>query len=287
LKAGLHSAKDTLVVAMHLHLAPVALPLVERQASMAVFLHGIEAWTPLAGLRAWALKHADVLIANSRFTVQQFLAANPEFGHKPTKICPLGVPKCDPSSGQETGAHPFALIVGRLSSLERYKGHDALLGIWHRVVCLHPGARLFVAGDGDDRQRLETKAKELGWGDAVKFLGSVEESALNALYRDCAFFLMPSGREGFGLTFLEAMRAGKACIGATGAAEEIIEHDVTGLIVPPEDQMALLKAVDRLFADSSLRDRMGEAGQERFRSQFTESRFRDRFLTALGLDASR
>ena len=51
LKAGLGDARHTLVVVMHLHLAPLAVPLVKRGAHLAVFLHGIEAWVPLGGLR--------------------------------------------------------------------------------------------------------------------------------------------------------------------------------------------------------------------------------------------
>lgn len=287
LKAGLHSCRNNLVVVMHLNLAPVALPLVKRGARLAIFLHGIEAWEPLTDLRAAAVRNADVLMTNSRFTARQFLAANPEFSDKPIKLCALGVPEIGTDSGSESEAKPFALIVGRLSSQERYKGHDALLGIWHRVAKLHRGVRLVVAGDGDDRARLEETAKELGLGDAVKFAGRVEEPVLNALYRDCAFFVMPSSREGFGLTFLEAMRAGKACIGAKGAAEEIIEHDVTGLIVSPDDQMALLEAVHRLFGDPSLCEEMGRSGQERFCAHFTETHFQNRFLSALEFESDR
>ena len=65
--------------------------------------------------------------------------------------------------------------------------------------------------------------------------GACPMQALDALYRDCAFFVMPSRDEGFGLVFLEAMRAGKACIGGAGAAAEIIEDGVTGLVVDATD----------------------------------------------------
>src|SRR4029453_732733 len=100
------------------------------------------------------------------------------------------------------------------------------------VVARFPSARLVIAGDGDDRRRLEQKAAALGLGGRVSFLGYVTEERLHQLYARCAFFVMPSGRlEGFGLAFLEAMRAGKACIGGAGAAEEVIENGVTGRIV--------------------------------------------------------
>ena len=126
-----------------------------------------------------------------------------------------------------------ALIVARMSAAERYKGHDALLDLWPGVLARRPDARLVVAGDGDDRPRLESRARSLGLSHAVSFAGRVSDARLNELYDECRFLVMPSRDEGFGLVFLEAMRAGKPCIGARGAAEEIIEHNVTGLIVDP------------------------------------------------------
>ena len=69
------------------------------------------------------------------------------------------------------------------------------------------------------------------------------------LYRRCAFFVMPSREEGFGLVFLEAMRAGKACIGGAGAAAEVIEDGVTGLVVDATEPEQVEKAVVRLFLE--------------------------------------
>jgi phosphatidyl-myo-inositol dimannoside synthase len=289
LQAGLHNAKDQLVVAMHLQLAPAAWPLIKRGARLAVFLHGIEAWEPLSVLRARAVAKADLLLANSQFTARQFLAANPQFRETPIKICALGVPDvAERANGEEGEAKPpFAFIVGRLSSQERYKGHDELLSIWHRVLSFHPTARLVVAGDGDDRPRLEAKANELGLGASVQFLGSVNGVSLQALYDDCAFFAMPSAREGFGLAFLEAMRAGKACIGAQGAAEEIIEHEMTGWIVPPANPMVLLEAIHRFFEEPVLCGTLGRAGRDRFRAHFTEAHFQNRLARALEFESER
>ena len=83
----------------------------------------------------------------------------------------------------------------------------------------------------------------------MRFLGRVSDQALDALYRDCAFFVMPSRDEGFGLVFLEAMRAGKACIGGAGAAAEVIEDGVTGLVVDAAEPDEVAKAVVRLFLE--------------------------------------
>jgi len=150
------------------------------------------------------------------------------------------------------------------------------------VLARRSDARLVIAGDGDDRPRLESKARSLGLSDAVIFTGRVSDARLSELYDDCRFFVMPSRDEGFGLVFLEAMRAGKPCIGGRGAAAEIIEHNRTGLIVDPGSHDELAAAVLRLFEEPETCCRFGAAGRERFLSTFTDVRFRTRFAQALG-----
>ena len=107
------------------------------------------------------------------------------------------------------------------------------------------------------------------------------EASLDALYRACAFFVMPSTEEGFGVVFLEAMRVGRACVGAVGSASELIEDGVSGYVVDPSDPETLLKALVRLFQDPALARRMGEAGRARCEREFTEEAFTARFLASL------
>ena len=285
LKAGLGDARHTLVVVMHLHLAPLAVPLVKRGAHLAVFLHGIEAWVPLGGLRTRALEHSGLVLANSHHTIERFKKANPGFADTAIRMCPLGVPESAFKATHPPVGQPFALIVGRLSSQERYKGHDTLLQLWREATKVCPAGRLVIVGDCDDRARLENRAKELEVADAVSFLGKVTGDKLESLYRDCNFFVMPSSEEGFGLVFLEAMRASRACIAGKGAAEEVVKHGVTGLVVPSHDRTALLAAITQLFRDPELREQMGHAGRERYLAHFTQAHFEQRLLTALELQA--
>jgi phosphatidylinositol alpha-1,6-mannosyltransferase len=281
LRAAVAGGRPTDVVCLHVGMSPLAWAIAGR-ARLTVFLHGIEAWRPIRGIERWALGRADTLVANSEHTAGRFRAANPAFRSTSVRICHLGVAPVG-DGGQRaasSGDAPFALIVGRMAAAERYKGHDLLLDIWPTVRAEVPRARLVVAGDGDDRARLEAKAASLG--NQVSFCGHVSDAALAALYRDCAFFVMPSRDEGFGLVFLEAMRAGRACIGGVGAPAEVIEDGVTGLVVDPADPEQVLKAVLRLFREPETRERMGRAGAERMARQFTEAHFRSRFRAILG-----
>jgi phosphatidylinositol alpha-1,6-mannosyltransferase len=267
------------VVCLHVHLSPLA-RLAARSAPLSVYLHGIEAWRRLRRRERIALARADLLLANSAWTARRFAAANPDLAHRPLRVCHLAVADGDGAGGAEpSGAAPFALIVGRMAARERYKGHDVLLDVWPRLAAEVPAARLVVVGDGDDRARLERRAAALG--DRVTFAGAVSDAALARLYRECAFFAMPSRDEGFGLVFLEAMRAGKACIGAVGAAAEVIEDGVSGLLVDPAHPAAVQGALARLFRDPDERARMGRAGAARLARHFTEAAFRRRFRALL------
>jgi glycosyltransferase involved in cell wall biosynthesis len=174
-----------------------------------------------------------------------------------------------------------------MASEERYKGHDELIECWPQVRERIADARLIVAGGGDDLPRLRERASALGVGDAVVFTGTVSDDRLAALYRDAAFFVMPSRDEGFGLVYLEAMSAGKPCIAAPGAAEEIIEHGRTGVIVRAGDPGSLTEAVATLFADVPLRARLGSAAAAAVARRFSPSAFAARFDALLDLPSAR
>ena len=283
-RAALQCSSTTDIVCSHLHLAPAATLLAWRGGPVTIVLCGIEAWVPLRTTERWALERA-ALVAISQHTVDRFTQANPTFASTDVVVCHPGLPAhAGPRAVGSPSAAPTALIVARMSAAERYKGHDTLLDIWPDVLARRPDARLVVAGDGDDRPRLESRAASLGLAHAVRFVGRVSDEDLGGLYARCRVFVMPSRDEGFGLVFLEAMRAGKPCIGARGAAAEIIQHEVTGLIVDPGspgNNVELTAAVLRLFDEPDTACRFGAAGRERFLSTFTDDHFRARFARAM------
>jgi phosphatidyl-myo-inositol dimannoside synthase len=269
---------DTQLLLMHVHLAPMALPMLVRGARVVLMLYGVEAWRPLSAMERFVVERAARVIAISAHTARRFRDANPWMGDRAIDVCWLGVPAdTEPADragdGESAGG---ALIVSRMSGEDRYKGHEPLIRAWVGVRRRVPDATLVVVGDGDDRRRLESLAADLGLDGAVRFVGRVSDRDLARWYARCAFFVMPSPDEGFGLVFLEAMRAGKACIGSTGAAEEVIVDGVTGTIVPSRDEPALVEAVVRLFRDASAREAFGRNGRRRFETTFTSAHFADR-----------
>ena len=244
-------------------------------------LYGIEVWRPLAWDRRRALAHATVVFAISAHTRERAQSFVPGLNGAP--VLPLALEERRPEGAVDATllgrlGRGFFLIVGRMDPRERYKGHDQLLEALVRV----PDARLVVAGDGGDRPRLEAKANGLGIGDRVLFTGFTSEATLVELYRRCAAFAMPSRGEGFGLVYLEAMRAGRPVLAARGsAAEEIVVDGATGLLVDPDDREELRDALGRLLDHPGEARRMGEAGFERWRKELSLDRFRERLWPLL------
>ena len=253
----------------------------------AVMLHGIEAWNAtLDRDRLEVIRQARLRLAISPHTAKRVAAAHPSL--PPIEVCLLGLlpdeehPDRVPADARVDYGPHAVVIVGRMSSSERYKGHDQLLLAWPRVLADVPEASLVMVGRGDDVERLHAKAAALGVGRNVHFTGFLPDSALRAVLRNASVFAMPSRGEGFGLVYLQAMRAGVPCLGSRDdAAADVIVDGETGLLVPRQDPEAIAGAVSRLLTDESMRRRMGEAGRRRFESTFTYPRFRARLATTL------
>ena len=169
-----------------------------------------------------------------------------------------------------------------MSSAERYKGHDELLECWSDVSRAVPGAQLVIAGQGDDLTRLRAKSVTLGLAHDVLFLGFISDATLEAVRERVALFALPSRGEGFGLVYLDAMRAGLACIGGGGdASADVIVDGETGTLVNPEAREALAASIITLLRSPEMRAAYGAAGKRRFEADFTFDRYCDRLRPIL------
>jgi phosphatidylinositol alpha-1,6-mannosyltransferase len=255
----------------------------------AVFLHSIEAWEPLEGSRMRALRDAKIRVANSYFTAARVAAANPGIG--PIEVCHLalepnsvdrGPNPSDSTANSETQIvnqirANSVLIVGRMLAIERHKGHEQLIRAWSLVKQSIPDAQLVVVGRGDDAPRLKQLAEQVGIGDCVLFTGPVSDRTLETIYDRVAVFAMPSGGEGFGIVYLEAMAHRLACVASVhDAAREIIVEGETGFLVEQVDIANLASKLTHLLGDAALRHRLGCSGFERLRAQFSFEAFQSR-----------
>jgi glycosyltransferase involved in cell wall biosynthesis len=201
-------------------------------------------------------------------------------------VCPLGLndgaEHVRPGSGLPIDQRKSVLVVGRMSRGERYKGHQELIDAWPDVVAIVPDAELVIAGDGDDRARLETCARAGRAAHRIRFVGFVRRAELMELYRRAAVFALPSRGEGSGLVYLEAMAHRLPCLGSPhDSAKEVIEHGTTGQLVDPQNRTALATSIVQLLENVELRKRLGESGYERLLTRFTFERFQTRFVRFL------
>ena len=123
--------------------------------------------------------------------------------------------------------------------------------------------RLFIAGDGPDREPLERRAEELGIAPRVTFLGAQPRRRIVELFRAADASILSSSWENFPHTVVEALSVGTPVLAMeAGGVGEVVRDGVNGLLVPAGDTQALAAAVRRYFADEALRTRLRESAAQ-------------------------
>ncbi len=168
-----------------------------------------------------------------------------------------GPPSEELRSKLRLGPGPILLTVGRLASTERYKGHESIFATLPALRAKFPTLVHVVAGEGDDRARLEARAAELaGDPSAVRFVGFVPEQTLPDLYRLADLYVMPSTHEGFGIVYLEAAACGLRVIGGKGGGSaDAVSTERIGVLVEPTDIAALTATIRAVAGRGSGRSR--------------------------------
>jgi len=170
---------------------------------------------------------------------------------------------------------PTVLFVGRL---ERRKGVETLIEAWPVIRAAVPEAKLtFVGADhasGPDgssmKAHLQKRLRSMPMSDeSVCFKSQVDRAALPKVYGSAQVCVVPSLYENFPYTCLEAMACGCAVVASrVGGIPEIIEDEVSGLLVPSANSSALADAVVRVLRSDSLRAKLGAAARKRIERRF-------------------
>jgi glycosyltransferase involved in cell wall biosynthesis len=146
------------------------------------------------------------------------------------------------------------LSVGRLS---KEKAHVDLLSAFKQLIETNPelNCRLIFVGDGPERGRLEAAAESPGLKDRVVFAGQVSD--VNSFYAAAGVFVLPSHSEGSPHVLLEAMAARVPVVATkVGGVPEIVEDDVSALLVPAANPTALASAIARVLTDKEMAQRL-------------------------------
>jgi glycosyltransferase involved in cell wall biosynthesis len=154
---------------------------------------------------------------------------------------------------------PTFLYVGRL---KRYKGVETALRALAEARRRRPEVALEIAGQGDDRPRLERLARELGLDAAVRFLGFVSDEEKRRLLRRAWALLFPSPKEGWGLSNVEAAACGTPALASDSPGlRESVRHGETGFLVPHGDARGLAERMLALATDRDLVERLGRSAR--------------------------
>jgi glycosyltransferase involved in cell wall biosynthesis len=240
--AARNATRDADVV--HAHWLPSGWIAARTGRPFVVTLHGtdVELARRVPTFARSVLRRARVVIAVSSALAE----AARQLGATEVRVIPNGVDVSDSPAREDEP--PFVLYAGRLSSEK---------GILDLTEAAH-GLPLVVAGDGPLRGRVPAAR------------GFIPREELERLYAGSAIVAVPSRREGFGVTCLEAMAHAKPVVAsAVGGLRDLVVDGETGLLVPPRDPRALRRALERLLGDADVRRRLGEAGRERARARFS------------------
>lgn len=227
--------------------------IIRREAHMAVSLKDWLGWQLNILYERYVLRHAPNVIAISPYVVREYasllrggvyLVENP-VAEDYFKIFKHGEP----------GRILFAgLVIARKDPMTAIRAFAP-------VRAQHPQARLRIAGALDAEPAYAASAQalavRLGVGDAVDFLGHLNEAAILEEYRACSVFLLSSVQETAPVVVEQALAAGRPCVVTNaGGAGFLLQEGQTGFVVPVGDAAGLARALNRLLDEPALYRRM-------------------------------
>jgi L-malate glycosyltransferase len=209
-----------------------------------------------AVMNRW-IRRVDTIQCISRDTHERLIAA----GYPASRL--RMIPNAVDLSRFEAERRPSGDVVrvAYVGRLRRVKGVGVLLDAW-RLLAGEGGARLVIAGDGDQRAELEAQLDRLGLRDTVELAGEVAD--VSGVLRETDVYVQPSFMEGMPNSVLEAMAASLPIVATrVGGNQDLVTDGDNGLLVPPGDAAALAAAIRRLIRDPALARRMGARARAR------------------------
>lgn len=173
-------------------------------------------------------------------------------------------------------ARPYIFSMGRFV---HKKGFDILIKAFKKVADKKPDIDLIIAGTGEEWKKCANLVEELDLKECVILPGFVEREEVIKLYQSCEFFILPSRREPFGITNLEAMAAGKAVIAAeVDGVPEIIRNGENGILFKPENINELAEKILWLSENNEIKENMGRCGRLLIKKKYDWQSIADRYI---------
>ena len=163
--------------------------------------------------------------------------------------------------------------LGCIARLSEQKGLTYLLDAMSLLTV--KDIRLFIVGDGELRNELENKVKELHLQDSVTFLGYRKDIA--ECINSFDFCVLPSVFEGFGLVAIEAFMNSKTLVATDIPGLNEVVTNKNGVLVPAKDPAALASAIDKLATDATLRQELASQAKKDYENRFSYSMFLENY----------
>jgi glycosyltransferase involved in cell wall biosynthesis len=179
---------------------------------------------------------------------------------------------------QQLGIDPKSKVVLYVGRFDPRKGIETLVRAVAKSSLRDQGdLRLVIGGgsrpgqsDGKERDRIGSIVSELGLDSITTFPGRLDDSNLPLYYAAADVCVVPSHYEPFGLVPLEAMASRTPVIASNvGGLKFTVVPEVTGLLVPPKDELGFTTAIDRILSDSAWRNQLAETARQRVEIAFS------------------
>ena len=183
-------------------------------------------------------------------------------------IHPLQVEPSDIAhTRSEMGIEDSTQVIGTIARMDPIKNHVMMLNAFANVLEQHPDCRLVIVGDGEERQNLENRVRELNLKNQVSFAGYIRNPGR---YLACMnIFLLSSLSEGTSMTLLEAMSLSKPCIVTNaGGNPEIVIDGETGRVTENDDEVGFACAINQLLDNPEMTETLGRQARQRFDDKF-------------------
>lgn len=262
---------DVIILNSSLELKTVGLILKSSGCSKVIFTRGIPSPMKMKPLKRYLFSNVvSNVIVNSNYVKESVSNIAALLKNEPTVIY--------------HGIHPQTLLVAKggtkniaiVGRLSHEKGVDIAIKVMLNVLISEPDAKLWIIGDGKEKENLIRLSLELGIQHAVEFVGFATN--VDELLMQCAVLMLPSRWEGFGLVLLEAMKLRIPCVAFDHtAANEIIIDNKTGFLIPNMDILLMSEKIKYLLANPQVAKQMGQSGNDLLKDKFTIEKSIDKY----------
>ncbi len=221
----------------------------------------------------WLINRMDAIIATNDISAS--------FLKRQATVIPHGVdtdryaPPADRAAAFAQIGLPGRYAIGCFGRVRTQKGSDVFVEAMCRLLPRYPDFAAVLVGavtteHASFANDLKKRIEAAGLQSRIVITGELPIEEVQRWYQRLTIYAFTSRNEGFGLTLIEAMAAAAALVASrAGAAELVVEDGVTGVLVPPGDVGALVKALEPLMRDPASAAQMGERGRARVLEKFS------------------